>query len=91
MYLSSTLCRAQEAHHVDRAAAAQLDNVRAIATKAALAWGQEALSAERREARHSQAQRVTALAALDKREAREEREERDRLFSENPDRGFESR
>lgn len=88
MYLSSALCRAQEALHVDRAASAELDNVRLIATKAAVAWGQEALSAELREARHCQAKRVAARTALDKREARETR---DRLLSENPDRGFESR
>jgi hypothetical protein len=87
MYPSSALCRAQEAHHLGRAATAPLDNVRAIATKAALAWGEEALSAERREARHGQTKRVAALAALDKSETRAQR---DRLFSENPDRGFES-
>jgi hypothetical protein len=59
--------------------------VRAIATKAALAWGQEALSAELREARYIQTKRVAAGAALDR------PEDRDRPFSENPDPGFESR
>ena len=87
MYLSSTLCRAQEAHHAERAATAQLDNVRAIATKAALAWGHEALSAEQREARHSRTKHIVALATLN---TPKSRAERDRLFSEKPDRGFES-
>ena len=75
MYPSASLCRAQEAHHRDRAAETSLENVRVIAINAALAWGQEARSAERREARSSR-----SLA---------ERQERDRLFSENPDRGYE--
>ena len=51
MYPSATLCRAQEAFHRDRAAGTPLENVRAIASAAALAWGQEAVAAERREAR----------------------------------------
>ena len=80
MQLSSALCRAQEAHHRDRATAAQLENVRTIAAGAAAAWGQEALSAERREARQLR-NLATAQAAND---------ERERPFSENPDRGFES-
>ena len=53
MYLPSSLCRAQEAYHRDRAAGALLDNVRQISTDAAAAWGLEARSAERREARHA--------------------------------------
>lgn len=75
---SASLCRAQEAHHRDRAAETPLENVRAIAISAALAWAQEARSAERREARNTR-----NIAA------RVERQERDRLFSENPDRGYE--
>jgi len=75
---SASLCRAQEAHHRDRAAETPLENVRVIAINAALAWGVEARSAERREARN-----LRTLAA------RVERQERDRLFSENPDRGYE--
>lgn len=87
MYPSATLCRSQEAYHRDRAAGTQLENVRVIATNAAVAWGQEALAAERREARNSQTRMVARLAALKKRETRDAC---DRLFSENPDRGFES-
>lgn len=75
---SASLCRAQEAHHRDRAAETPLENVRVIAINAALAWGVEARSAERREARN-----LRTLAA------RVERQEHDRLFSENPDRGYE--
>ncbi|MES2496558.1 MAG: hypothetical protein V4618_10605 [Pseudomonadota bacterium] len=51
MYPSATLCRAQEAIHLDRANGSALENVRAIAVKAAKAWGIEALAAEAREAR----------------------------------------
>ncbi|MDQ8756743.1 hypothetical protein RCO27_10935 [Sphingosinicella sp. LHD-64] len=87
MYPSASLCRTQEAYHRDRAAVAELANVRAIATNAAIAWGEEALAAERREARNSRTRMGAAVVALRKREARAER---DRLFSENPDRGFES-
>lgn len=87
MYPSASLCRTQEAFHRDRAAAAGLANVRAIATNAALAWGEEALLAERREARHERTKRVAGMIALEKRETGEAR---DRLLSENPDRGFES-
>lgn len=84
MYPSSVLCRAQEAHHLGRAATASLDNVRVIATRAALAWGQEALCAELREARHSRTRRIASLRT------RQSRADHDRLLSENPDRGFES-
>lgn len=87
MYPSSSLCRAQEAHQRHRAAGAQLENVRVIATKASLAWGQEAVAAERREARSDEVRMVAHLAKLQKQEARDAR---DRLLSENPDRGFES-
>ena len=83
MQLSSALCRAQEAHHRTRAAGAELENVRNIANSAAAAWGLEALSAERREARNTA--RATATLA-----AAETGEDRERRFSENPDRGFES-
>ncbi len=79
---SSILCRAQEAHHRERAAGAQLENVRAIAAGAAAAWGLEALSAERREARQDRIRLVAEAASAGV--------NGDRLFSENPDRGFES-
>lgn len=51
MYPTATLCRTQEAIHRDRASGATLENVRAIAAKAAKAWGVEAVAAEEREAR----------------------------------------
>lgn len=51
MYPSSTLCRAQEEFHRARADAATLENVRIIAAGAAMAWGVEAVAAEKREAR----------------------------------------
>lgn len=66
---SASLCRSQEAFHRDRAAAAQLENVRIIAAKAANAWGHEALAAERREARHRKTKRIADAIALQKREA----------------------
>lgn len=88
MYPSSSLCRAQEAHQRDRAAGALLENVRAIATKASLAWGLEAVAAERREARNYKVRTLAHLAMLQK---QGNRDARDRLLSENPDRGFESR
>ncbi|UZW57434.1 hypothetical protein NUH86_17760 [Sphingobium sp. JS3065] len=51
MELSSILCRVQAAYHRHRATNAPLENVRTVAGKAAKAWEQEAVSAERREAR----------------------------------------
>lgn len=86
MQMSSALCRAQEAHHRDRADGAALENVRIIAAAAAAAWGLEALSAERREQRALRV-RAVADAAADRRRSVESRE---RSFSENPDRGYES-
>lgn len=62
MFPSSALCRAQEAYHRDRAAGEPLENVRIRAMTAAVAWGNEALVAERREARY----RRTRLAAAAK-------------------------
>ena len=87
MQPSASLCRSQEAFHRDRAIGAQLENVRAVATTAAAAWAQEAVAAERREARHRRTKATAGLLALKKREVGNEG---DRLFSENPDRGFES-
>jgi hypothetical protein len=87
MYPSSTLCRAQEAYHRERAAGAQLENVRRIASNAAAAWELEALGAERREARHERTRLTADALVAQKARAREEGQ---RLFSENPDRGFES-
>ena len=86
MYPSSTLCRAQEAHHRDRATGERLENVRTIATHAAAAREKEGRTAERRELRHSRNRQLADLASTEKQMATEER---DRLFSENPDRGRE--
>lgn len=87
MYPSSTLCRTQEEFHRARAASATLENVRAVAASAAAAWRQEAVAAERREARGVRTRAVAELIAAQKARAAEEAE---RGFSENPDRGFES-
>jgi hypothetical protein len=64
---SSILCRAQEAHHRDRAAGTQLANVRMVAERAASAWGVEALIAEKRERRHIQTV-LTAACIRDKKQ-----------------------
>ena len=61
--LSSTFCRAQETAERDRAANAKLENIRAVAGRAANAWGVEALNAERREARHERARTFAKPAA----------------------------
>lgn len=61
MYPSVTLCRTQEAIHLDRASGSTLENVRAVAAKAAKAWGIEAVAAEQREAR-SERMRLHRLA-----------------------------
>jgi len=87
MYPSSTLCHAQEALQRSRAAGASLANVRIIAEAAAAVWNKEGLEAEKREQRHAQV-RVVAAARADA--ERRLREQRDRVFSENPDRGFEN-
>jgi hypothetical protein len=92
---SSALCRTQEALHLDRAASSTLENVRAIAVKAAAAWGHEAAAAEKREARGLRTRAIADLLAVQKLEAAgeaddgDEAEEVEREFSENPDRGFE--
>lgn len=79
MQISSAFCRAQQANHSRRAEESSLSNVRAVATKAAAAWGIEAIAAERREERFERRQADAAgLLVLAK----------DRSFSENPDRGF---
>ncbi len=49
MASTSTFCRAQEVLQRERAANTELENVRIIATRAALAWGREATLAENRE------------------------------------------
>ena len=66
MYPSSTLCRTQESFHRERAAAATLDNVRAISEGAAAAWGLEAVAAEKREARGKRTREIAAALAAEK-------------------------
>ena len=63
MSLSATHCRAQENFYLERAESATLENVRAVARQAAVAWGQEAAAAETREARHLRARAVAAELA----------------------------
>ena len=78
---SSTMCRAQEGFHRERATNASLENAGGVAIKAAAAWAYEALAADRREARNER-NRITAI------HARHDLDEVDRASSENPDRGF---
>jgi len=79
---SSVLCRAQESLHRRRAADTLLENVRIVATSAAVAWGHEAAAAERRERRQETARLLAEAAAAQNAEL----EELDLLLSENPDR-----
>jgi sirohydrochlorin ferrochelatase len=67
------------------AAGTPLANVRMIAEKAATAWNNEALVAEKREQRQGRTRQIAAHLLEEKRETREQC---DRLFSENPDGGF---
>ena len=78
---TAALCRAQEAFHLDRAGAAALENVRSIATKAAKAWGIEAIAAEAREARGERVRLRGSEHLPGVRPA-------DLFFSENPDLGM---
>lgn len=87
MYPSSTLCRAQEEFHRARAVSATLENVRSLAETAATAWGQEAVAAERREARSLRTRELAETLAAQKLAAAEARE---RGPGETPDRGFEA-
>lgn len=84
MELSSTFCRVQETYQRDRATSAALENVHAIADKAAKAWGMMALGAERREARRERTRIIANMAAL---EDERSSDEEDQFFNENPDRG----
>lgn len=77
MYPTSTLCRTQEARQRALASDTMLDNVRRIAENAAAAWANEAVVAERREARHARSSETAGL---------ELQADRDRNASENPDR-----
>jgi hypothetical protein len=84
MDLTSSMCRAQEAVQRDRAANASLENVRIVAERAAIAWAQEAIEAERREDRRARTRAIAQLVALQKQRSHSD----DHQFSENPDRGL---
>lgn len=87
-FMSSAVCRAQEAYHRDRATAATLlANVRAISAKAAAAWALEAIVAEQREAKAEQKRTLAGATLLADHLAVQDC---DRWSSENPDRGFAS-
>lgn len=66
MFISSALCRTQEAAQRERAELATLENVRASAVRAADAWRKEGASAQAREqrdlARVNQAKFASAIA-----------------------------
>jgi hypothetical protein len=83
MVPSSTLCRTQERIHLRHAADTPLENVRIVATNAAVAWGREADAAEQRERRHEKtrlfADRGCGEAELDRLEL---------LLSEHPARAL---
>ena len=59
MTMSAEFCRAQAAHHHQRAADSPLDNVRRIAVVAAATWEGEAVFAEHRERRRLVARTAT--------------------------------
>ncbi len=84
MQLSSSTCRAQQAHQHALALSAPLANVRQIATLAAAAWAKEALAADKREERML---RRGLIAAAEGELFLEPTAPGDRTFSENPDRG----
>jgi len=74
---SAGFCREQEAIERNRASLASLPNVKAIATRAADVWAQEAMRAERREGKSSAARSAQRLS-----------DDEVRMLSENPDRGL---
>ena len=91
MQPSSAFCRTQQAIHNDRAEKAQLDNVRIVAERAANAWNQEALLAERREERSQRTRSLAAACTADEMVVGDDEDESDEeTFSENPDRGLAS-
>ena len=73
------MCRAQEARQRTLAADAALANVKGVAMLGAAAWAKDAITAERREQRRARRDQELLYAPplLE-----------DRMFSENPDRGF---
>jgi hypothetical protein len=84
MAMTSEFCRAQEALQRGRAAETSLDNVRLVATRAAVAWEREAIMAESREAKRERENALPEAASPS--EDIEDLE--DDIFSENPDRGL---
>jgi hypothetical protein len=76
---TSAFCLAQAAFQRERAATSDLENVRRIATSAAVVWAREAVVALRREAKLGRDDRLPEAASLSE-------ELEDRQFSENPDR-----
>lgn len=84
MVPSAALCRAQESLHLEKAAGTLLENVRRVSTQAAMAWGREAMIAEHREGRRSEA-RVFSKDAY--RPGNDVSSFDDVMLSENPDRG----
>ena len=85
MQLTSEQCRKQEAIQRARAEEEPLANVRIIALNVAIAWRQEALAAERREALKLRTKMIAELRLIDRDRASDNC---DRALSENPDRGF---
>lgn len=79
MAQSSAFYRTQETIQRARAANAQLENVRAVALRAATAWGNQADLAQLCETRRGE-EELPAAGSLSE-------EADDRMFSENPDRG----
>lgn len=78
---TSDFCRIQEGVQRARAASALLENVRTIATRAAVAWGREAVLAQECEATRRRRNKLPEAGSLS--EMLE-----DSRFSENPDRGL---
>jgi hypothetical protein len=78
---TAEFCWNQEGLQRARAASAVLENVRTIATRAAVAWGREAVLALECEATRRRRNKLPEAGSLS--EMLE-----DRLFSENPDRGL---
>ena len=84
MELTSEQCREQEAVQWKRARDEPLENVRVIALQAAIAWGHEAVAAERREARRLRTKVIAEMRQIDGGRVMKDDQ---RALSENPDRG----
>jgi hypothetical protein len=77
---SAAFCRRQEALQRVRATAESLQQVKAIAMRAANAWALEAQTAERRESKLGMDSALPLAGSVSE-------QEEDRQLSENPDRG----